>query len=504
MKFDRPFFSIIIFAFCLIFPAISFGQVNRTERIISYNSDININQDGSMIVTETITVHSEGINIKRGIYRDFPTDYKDNYGNNIKVDFDLLETLRDGNTEDYHTENLSNGIRVYLGNKNVYLRPGNYTYKIVYKTNRQLGFFGDHDELYWNVTGNGWDFPIEKASAVVSLPEGIASSQIKCYGYTGLQGSRASNLKCSVIGPGKVRYFTTELLRPRQGLTIVAEFPKGFVAEPTKAEKMGYFIKDNSGIIIGLIGVIVVFLYYFFIWLKVGKDPEKGTIIPLFTPPSKFSPSAMRYVKKMGFDNKNFAAAIINMAVKGYLKIEEIDGDYTLIRKNSDLTNLTTEEKKIASSLTFSKNGSAGFNEEQAEEIQKKLNTFGNKNFFFKKITGAINSSLQQKLNQNKNKTADDGIYKLELKQSNHTIIKSGIDALKKSLKNSYEKNYFLTNRKYFVIGLIISLLFLVASTLLSSAVQTGLLIWVSVWSVGVFALLFTAFKSWRDVFKGG
>ena len=112
-----------------------------------------------MTVVETITVNSTGNVIKRGIYREFPTRYKDRHGNNYVVDFSVNEVLRDGKPESYHLEGLSNGTRVYIGRKEVFLNPGTYTYTIRYSTNRQLGFFKDHDELYWNVTGNGWSFP---------------------------------------------------------------------------------------------------------------------------------------------------------------------------------------------------------------------------------------------------------------------------------------------------------------------------------------------------------
>lgn len=150
----------------------------QPERIISFDSKIKISEDGSMLVTEIIKVHAEGNKIKRGIYRDFPTDYKDKYGNNIRILFEVKEVLRDGLREPYHTERQSNGIRVYFGSSSYFLSPGDYTYAITYKTNRQIGYFEDNDELYWNVTGNGWDFDIERASATIFLPKGINRNNI--------------------------------------------------------------------------------------------------------------------------------------------------------------------------------------------------------------------------------------------------------------------------------------------------------------------------------------
>ncbi|MEX2353176.1 MAG: DUF2207 domain-containing protein, partial [Gammaproteobacteria bacterium] len=161
------------------------SALQADERILSFHSDITVNQDGSMEVEETIRVRAEQDQIRRGIYRDFPTSYHDTYGNSYRVDFQVSGVLRDGASEYYFTRPQANGVRVYIGRENVLLSPGEYTYTLSYRTNRQLGFFDDHDELYWNVTGNGWEFPIDRASARIFLPEGIPSSQVTATAYTG-------------------------------------------------------------------------------------------------------------------------------------------------------------------------------------------------------------------------------------------------------------------------------------------------------------------------------
>ncbi len=162
----------IWFLTLLVARGFSYGEDRqRLERIISFDSDIHVYWNATMSVTETISVYSTGNEIKRGIYRDFPTRYKDRYGSNHVVDFSVDEVLRDGKPESYRLEDLSNGVRVYIGRKDVFLNPGRHIYTIRYSTNRQLGFFKDHDELYWNVTGNSWSFPIERAAATINLPE---------------------------------------------------------------------------------------------------------------------------------------------------------------------------------------------------------------------------------------------------------------------------------------------------------------------------------------------
>ena len=122
----------------------------QTERILDFSSQVLIDPDGSMVVTETITVQATGEQIKRGIVREFPTRYTGRDGSSVRVGFTLLDVKRDGVTEPYHTENMSNGVAIYVGSKDVFLQPGRHSYTLIYRTTRQLGFFDEHDELYWN------------------------------------------------------------------------------------------------------------------------------------------------------------------------------------------------------------------------------------------------------------------------------------------------------------------------------------------------------------------
>jgi uncharacterized membrane protein len=425
--------------------------VAQQERIISYDSQINVSQDGSMEVTETIKVHAEGKKIQRGIYREFSTDYKDDYGNNIQITFEIKEILRDNFKESYHTEKLKNGIKVYIGKASHFLQPGDYTYTIKYKTNRQIGFFNNFDELYWNVTGNGWVFEIENASATINMPMGIDQASLKTFAYTGLQSSRDMNFRAEILSGSKVQFNTTRKLKAKEGLTIGVQWPKGFVHEPTFEEKMSYVITDNKSGIVLVGGAILLFLFYIVAWVSVGRDPEKGIIIPMYEPPVNLSPAGCRFINKMSFDNKAFTTAIINLCVKGYTVLEEDDNIYTLL-KNSNASNklLSVDERKLAGKLKF-KGSSAS----------------------------------------------------LELKQKNHKTIRSSIKALKKSLHNQYEKQFFFTNKKYFIVGIITSIILLIIAGLMGSEELVFILIWNSIWSIGVSALLFTVFKTWRAALAG-
>src|SRR6185369_17273788 len=121
----------------------------QSERILSYDSTITVHENGSITVRESIRVHANGDKIKHGIYRDFPTEYKDKLGIRKHVPFEVLSVTRDDRPEDYHTSSLSNGVRVYIGPRFSSIPPGDYTYAITYQTDRQIGFYKDREELYW-------------------------------------------------------------------------------------------------------------------------------------------------------------------------------------------------------------------------------------------------------------------------------------------------------------------------------------------------------------------
>jgi len=141
------------------------AEAAQTERILSFHSDVVVHKDGCLSVTETIQVRAAGEKIKRGIYRDFPMTRGGKWWTRVRVTFQVVQVLRDGKPEAYHVKDEGGHKRVYIGRAGRLLGPGVYTYTLEYKTDRQLRFFGDHDELYWNVTGNDWEFPIDHARA---------------------------------------------------------------------------------------------------------------------------------------------------------------------------------------------------------------------------------------------------------------------------------------------------------------------------------------------------
>ena len=142
------------------------------EVIERFTADIAVQPDGALAVTETIRVRAEGVEIRRGIYRDFPLTFTDADGNTRRVGFRLGEVTRNGQPEPHFERRSADGVRIYVGAEDVLIPHGTHTYAISYVTTRQVRTFDGEPELYWNVTGNEWIFPIHVAEARVRLSGG--------------------------------------------------------------------------------------------------------------------------------------------------------------------------------------------------------------------------------------------------------------------------------------------------------------------------------------------
>lgn len=423
----------------------------QTESILDFHSDISLSPDGTMHVIETIRVNTRS-QIRHGIYREFPTTYFDRLGKRYVVGFQFLGATRDGAPESTRLLPQSNGQRIYLGQQNLLLPKGEHTYTIEYLTNRQLGFFKDHDELFWNVTGNGWAFPIAQASATVHLPNNVPTEAVQLSGFTGPQGSTARDL-AATTGDGAFLFISNAPLPPYAGLTILLSWPKGFVAEPTEAEKRRMFLEDNREWLCIVVGSVLLLLYYLMAWLTVGRGPTRSELPPIYEPPTNLSPAAMRYLVRMDYDNKVFAAAILSLAVKGYLTIRQQAGSYTLYLIANVRPHLSPDESAIAEKL-FS------------------------------------------------------GRTELWLHNTNHVTIRAAIAALKNLLRATQEKVYFFSNTRYMIPAVVITAAAFLGIALSHPVPQIAMdlfiCIWLTVWSFAVAGLLMAAAKSWKTAFAGG
>src|SRR5439155_10933703 len=120
--------------------------------------------------------------------------------------------------------------------------------------------------------------------------------------------------------PGEITFRTTQSLGAYEGLTVAVAFPKGVVAEPSRS---AYWLSDYGPVGLGLLGLLGLCAFYFVAWQRAGRNPRAGTVVPIFSPPDDLTPAGMRYVTKMGADNRTFAAALVDMGVSGNIRLVE-------------------------------------------------------------------------------------------------------------------------------------------------------------------------------------
>jgi uncharacterized membrane protein YgcG len=330
------------------------SAANADERILRYLSDVQIEKDSTLDVTETINVRVENDQINHGIYRDFPTRYRGRNGSQVRVGFKFEGATMDGQPIPAETESAGNGVRIKVGDPDKIIDVGEHSFVLHYQTTRQLGRFKDYDELYWNATGNGWIFPIDVAEARIRLPAPVPFGQRAV--YTGPQGSTASLADVVDQKPGDITFRTNHWLDSYEGLTVAVAFPKGVVGEPAESQRAAWWVADYGPPILGLLTLIGLCAFYYVAWARAGRDPRAGTVVPIFTPPDDLSPAGMRYVTKMGADNRSFAAALVDMGVKGHVRLVEekggwLSGKKTTIERLDSATPLPPEEEAALSDL---------------------------------------------------------------------------------------------------------------------------------------------------------
>ena len=323
------------------------------ERILHYHSDILVKSSGWIEVRETIVVRAEGAQIRRGIYRDYPTRYRDRFGNDVQVRYEPRSVLRNDRREDFFSESRGNGVRTYFGSADRLLEHGIHTYIYTYDAGRMLGFFDAHDELYWNVTGNGWDFPIEHATAEVRFDFDVDGDSLRVEAYTGAYGDAATNVAATTDTSGVAKFETREPLGIHEGLTIVVSWPKGFVNAPGLVTRTSWLLSDNLNLLVAVAGLFAMLAYYIPTWRRFGKDPEPGVIFTRYEPPGGFSPASLRYIDQMSYDDTAMTAAVVSLATKGYLRIVEDGGDHSLLRVDpgNDPAPLATGERELHDAL---------------------------------------------------------------------------------------------------------------------------------------------------------
>lgn len=309
-----------------LLPALALPAV-AAEAITSFASATTLAVDGSVEVTETIAVRAEGNLIRHGIFRNLFTVLRNDDGSKYYSDLKVISVERDGRPEPYSVSSIANGRQIRIGDADSYVTDGPHTYVLRYRLSRMARFFADHDELYWNVTGNFWDFPILRATATVTLPAGAKISRLAA--YTGPLGSTDTDATTHRDADNVATFAANNELRPGDGLTVALAFQKGVVQPASGVAAGGTWLSDHRDSVVPVLAALLVALYHFWAWLRVGRDPKRGTIIPLFHPPEGISPAEIQYVHRMGVDGggwKALTANLFDLGVKGLVTIDNQNG----------------------------------------------------------------------------------------------------------------------------------------------------------------------------------
>jgi uncharacterized membrane protein len=311
----RRVVAIFLLAFFAALPANA-----RTLVFKHFDAQIQVRPDGTIDVTEVIEAQFTGA--WHGIYRTIPVEYTNDAGLNYSLLLDQSSaTDSDGQTLklEQNREGRNLKFKIYVPAAEDATR----TILLHYRVLDALRFFQDHDELYWNVTGNDWENPIELVTAHIELPAGVTG--LHAIAYTGVTGSRTEDARVE-IKDNVVDITSTRRLGYRQGLTSVVGFDKGFVHPPSASMKFTRFLKSNSPLLISLIAFFVMF----WLWWTRGRDPQRLAISVQYEPPDKLTPGECGTLVDNQAAMRDITATLVDLAVKGYLTIEQKEESHLL------------------------------------------------------------------------------------------------------------------------------------------------------------------------------
>lgn len=333
----KKFYLLPIFIFAGLF---FFNPVLAAEKIDNFDASITINQDSSINVSEKIR-YDFGIEQRHGIFRDIPIKYKARGGNyNLRIS-GISVADENGIPHKFTTSYLGNNIEIKIGDADKYV-TGEKVYVINYKVKRALNYFEDHDELYWNVTGNGWPVAIMNSSVKVSLWNG-SSSNIQKACFAGPYGTTDQCAQWPGTD-GSEAFFTSGMLDPGEGMTVVFGFPKDVVKKPGAVQNFLEILRDNWI----LFFPVAVLFAMFYLWYTRGRDPKgRGTIIAEYDAPDGLSPAEVGTVMDNKAENKDISAEIINLAVRGYLKINKTEKKGIVFDSEDYLLEKLKDEKDL-------------------------------------------------------------------------------------------------------------------------------------------------------------
>lgn len=285
----------------------------RSLVIEEFRAEIQVRANGELLVTETIRPRFSGS--WQGLKRDIPVEYRTPQGFNYTLLLDLVGVTDERGTPLKHETYRDRHYRTFK----IWLPGAQDTTKtlvLTYKVANGLKYFEDHDELYWNVTGDEWEVPIESASARILLPAQVTG--VKALAFSGAYGSREQQADVQVTGP-EVLFRMTRPLGFREGLTAVVGWDKGLVAEPGPLQQAGLFLRYNWPVAlpVGAFGLM------WYLWYTRGRDPRLRPIAVTYEPPDRLTPAELGTLVDNSPDLRDITATLVDLAVRGYLRIEE-------------------------------------------------------------------------------------------------------------------------------------------------------------------------------------
>jgi uncharacterized membrane protein YgcG len=306
---------------------LSLPLVAKNWRIANFKDTIAISHDASSLVSEKITLVFVGQ--WHGIHRTIPVEYPGPHNTNYTLFVDVKSvTDENGNKLKYDSSKSGDflDLKIYIPDAVDTTRVVNIDYTV----RNAIRFFDSHDEFYWNVTGNDWPVPIDHVAAFVALPEN-AAGELRAQAFTGAYGSTEHEATSEVKG-ADVMFETTNPLPMRGGLTIDIFIPKGVLKEPSALTKLAWFLGSNPVVFLPLLTLVVMYG----LWHTVGRDPDPGiSVAPLYEPPKGLTPAEAGTLIDDTTDPRDITSTIVDLAVRGYIKIEEKVETF-LVFKNKD------------------------------------------------------------------------------------------------------------------------------------------------------------------------
>ncbi len=336
------------------------------EHIQVFNVTIEIQKDGRVAVTEEIQYDFDSEE-RHGIFRTIPTDKVNNDGKAYRMDVDNITVVdEDGDTYPFETSRENGEIKLKIGDPDKTI-TGRHTYIVRYTLAGALTYFSNADELYWNAIGADTNVPIAEATVLVRVPQEITEDQIQYTCYIGTEGSTSTE-GCTVAVSGYQLMYSARNLAPYEGMTVVVRFPMGVVAVLEPKEVVNFFDTFWGKVtLFGLILGAVLWYIVYPLWLPIkwwihGRDPDHqgvGVARAWFDAPKlkngrELTPAETGAVIDEKIQLQEFAALVVQLAQKGYLKIVEKKKDDFELHKTKEFaadTSLLDYEKLFLTEL---------------------------------------------------------------------------------------------------------------------------------------------------------